>query len=201
MNTEPQQKPSKRLNYKERLKAGLVKPKPRAAMKKASKPLRKVSKAKAPAHAAYAKWIAVALAATESCARCKKSGVGLEPHHPKGRGGQYLFCVIGLCHNCHEWTHANPNSAMAEGWLHPEYRGLKPDPQHPKPWEAINFFIRRFTATVGDISLPFDDIKAAKAFIIKRLEDSNVGGIEIWSIFDEMTRSYAAMSGDMKGEA
>ncbi len=137
MDSSPQLKPTKRLNYAERCKLGLVKSKPRAAMKKASKPMRKVSKKQQPILAEYSRWIKVALPEVSSCARCKKSGVGLEPHHPMGRSGQNLFCVIGLCHDCHEWVHGSPNSALAEGWLQPEYRGLKSDPSYPKPWIPI----------------------------------------------------------------
>ncbi len=68
------------------------------------------------------------------CSKCGHT-VGLEPHHPWGRGRENLFRVVLLCHACHEGCHAQPDQAYAFGWLQPEYRGVIHPPDFPTPWK------------------------------------------------------------------
>jgi hypothetical protein len=58
----------------------------------------------------------------------------LDPHHPFGRHGIYLLCVVWISKGFHKWIHANANQAMKMGWLQPPYRGMPNDPKHPRPW-------------------------------------------------------------------
>jgi hypothetical protein len=142
-----QSKPAPRLTYKEKVKAGLVKSKPwsqgattmtTTGLKRTGK-LQPVSKAKRKVNREYHSWIAFMFAIQMSCSRCRVLSTfsKMDPHHPYGRHGDNLFKVIPMCRTCHTWTHEHPNSAYDLGYLQPEYRGLKPDPDHPKPFTLI----------------------------------------------------------------
>lgn len=55
------------------------------------------------------------------CARCGKTGVGLDAHEvvrrSQYRGGVTDETVIVLlCRECHDWVGANPEAAHAAGW-------------------------------------------------------------------------------------
>ena len=57
----------------------------------------------------------------ESCARCGASGEGwnnLEPHHIAERTDLWrMMLIVPLCNGCHEWVHANGQTAREDGWL------------------------------------------------------------------------------------
>ena len=53
---------------------------------------------------------------------CERCGVTpmTDVHHLAGRGGDdphALDNLVGLCRDCHEWTHANPAAARAAGLM------------------------------------------------------------------------------------
>ena len=127
----PQTKPAKRLNYKERYKAGLVAKKPQQRV-------RAVSKKLAPQLARYREWIKTAMHGSARCEKCNRHcPSSLQAHHPYGRSGDNLFKVIPLCAECHEWVHTYPSKAMLLGWLQPEIWGLKSDPHRPPPFNLL----------------------------------------------------------------
>jgi hypothetical protein len=111
--------------------------------------LRPVSKGKSKVNGEYHSWVKRVMGDYENtvassgsglkCARCNVSAqfAKMDPHHPYGRHGDNLFKVIPMCRTCHTWTHEHPNMAFDLGFLQPEYRGLKPDPNHPKPFTLI----------------------------------------------------------------
>lgn len=76
-------------------------------------------------------------AAPKVCAACGATGVPLEPHHYKGRGGgKYLLEFAMVCPELHNFIHhVDPNWAYAAGWLQPEYRGNVRRGDEPRPWE------------------------------------------------------------------
>lgn len=128
----PQEKPVRRLNYAEKVKAGLVERRPMQR-------LRKVAKGNAARDREYREWVKIALHGRARCQRCKLhvSQCGeLQPHHPSGRG-PHLFEVVDICGTCHTWVHAFPNDAYAAGWLTPAYKGYAPNPSHPCPFTLL----------------------------------------------------------------
>ncbi len=109
---EPQKKPERKLNYHERVKAGLQRG-----------GLNKISKKRQKSLQIYNKAISE-IPHDSCCCKCGSREI-LEIHHPKGR--KFIDNFIIVCHRCHEWIHSNANEAMRLGWLHPEIRGLKPN--------------------------------------------------------------------------
>jgi 5-methylcytosine-specific restriction endonuclease McrA len=62
------------------------------------------------------------------CERCAEFPA-LTVHHRGGREGDLVMDpenLDGLCEPCHAWAHANPQEAMAEGWLTPRNRPVTP---------------------------------------------------------------------------
>lgn len=67
------------------------------------------------------------LGSLQKCAVCGSAiQIGLTGswHHPMGRRTlEALLTIIPVCElTCHRKIHAEPNWAMANGYLHPEYR-------------------------------------------------------------------------------
>lgn len=60
----------------------------------------------------------------------------LDPHHPYGRKGKFLLCVVWILKPFHKWIHNNANKAMEIGWLQPKYRAAPYDPDYKRPWIA-----------------------------------------------------------------
>ena len=131
MIPEFQNKPTPRLTYAQKVRAGEVKVKPRKAV-------RKVSRTHEQRWNRCRGWIKIAMHGLARCERCKKHKAGdLQPHHTHGRSGDNLFKVIPLCSTCHQWTHDHPDTAYALGWLQPEYRAVQRQPNHPQPFTLL----------------------------------------------------------------
>jgi len=123
---EFQYKPARKLNYHERVKAGLQK----GGLNKFSKKgleKRKIEQKQHNKNISEGKVFCVACGATNH----------LERHHPKGRNYPDYFIYLCGEFGCgkHKWIHENENEAMKEGWLHPEYRGLPKNEKQVIPWE------------------------------------------------------------------
>lgn len=213
MSLDPQSKPAKTLTYREKVMAGLVKPKPRSAVMRRSgpvstKPRKKIKPVSARNSARmerYRIWVRWALRIIRAikCARCgaKRPPDGThDPHHPCGRAKNNIFKVIPLCRACHDWVHEHPNDAMLEGWLQPEYRGLGHNPKHPQPYRllpgAAIFDVRYKASIMLGIETHQDsypDLASAKLFIqglLPKIGD----GHEIWSIWDEIKMEFVVSS-------
>ena len=119
---EPQKKPQKKPNYQERVRLGLQRGGLRPVSKKGQQ--RRATEAKE--HNKN----------TEASCHCCGATESLEKHHPHGRSKPDVFVYLCGPFGCrkHHWIHEHPNDAYKEGWLQPSYRGLKDDPNHPKPW-------------------------------------------------------------------
>lgn len=192
---EPQQKPAKKPNYRERVRLGLVKAKARSRIKP-------VAEKKKASLAMYREWSQNILETQKTCQRCESASLGLEPHHPSGRSRWHLFEIVCLCHHCHTWVHEYPSMALNLGWLTPAYRGLKPDPNFKPAVQPFTYFPpgKRYTAKVGhDLEQNFDSILSAKQFIMDNIERADVGDMEIWSIADNaLIDKIILKSGDLK---
>jgi hypothetical protein len=133
--SEPQVKPARRLNYRERFLAGQIERKPRKRLNAVAK--KHVAKRKQ-----YVEWIKIAMYGVARCDKCKAhvSTCGsLEPHHPSGRHGVHLFEVTPVCRLCHAYIHQHPDTAFAEGWLTPSYRGTLPIKGLPQPFTLLPY--------------------------------------------------------------
>ena len=189
----PQTKPPKKPNYRERVRLGLVKAKPRQRIKP-------VADRKKNALAQYSKWSKMILSSETQCQRCGNFA-GLEAHHPHGRSKHNLFQIMCLCHTCHAWVHAYPNTSLAQGWLSPIYRGLIPDPEHTLAVKVFTYCTHRYTAKVGnDLEKDFHDLCDANAFVIEHMDKAQVSGVEMWSIRDNAIQfgEIIKQSGDLK---
>ena len=134
---EPQKKPEKSKNYKQKVLDGDIKPwntsarpapgprkTPMTSLRssrgdaKKRKPLKPMSPKMTERMKKYRKLLKEFWAKEEN-SRCRKCGAhgDLDPHHTHGRGGENLFTIIPLCRKCHDGVHANPNKARQEGWL------------------------------------------------------------------------------------
>ena len=132
-----QKKPAHKLNYTERAKAGLLVKKQRQPVsQKPRKTMRKVAKKKSGDVQKYKKWVTIELGKRCICDKCLQVRT-LTPHHPFGREGKNLFKVTPLCIHCHNWCHDFPNTALSQGWLQPEYRGILTNVNHPKPFTLL----------------------------------------------------------------
>lgn len=122
---EFQHKPQKKPNYQERVKLGLQ----RGGLRPMSEKGQKRRAAEAREHN---KNIAEGLV---FCAKCGNQD-NLERHHPLGRSFPDIFIYLCNEYGCgfHKWIHENSNEAYKLGWIQPEYKGLKHDPNHPKPY-------------------------------------------------------------------
>lgn len=79
-----------------------------------------------------------------TCAKCGCKE-NLTKHHPYGRSGQtedgqdcitvWFWLCTSFGNRCHDWVHENPNEAMEQGWLQPEYRGQICNSPRKKPWK------------------------------------------------------------------
>lgn len=120
---EPQKKPERKLNYKERVKAGLQRG-----------GLNPVSKKQQQKNNEYNKAINQDTEKDYICARhgaaCRST---LTRHHYKGR--QYITDYIYLCQEFHDKIHANSRWSKDEGWLWPEYDGKEQNPNQKIPWQ------------------------------------------------------------------
>lgn len=78
------------------------------------------------------------------CAKCGATQ-NLTKHHPYGRSGttedgrDAITVWIWLCtsfgNRCHDVVHENPDQALKDGWLQPEYRNLNTENyERKKPW-------------------------------------------------------------------
>lgn len=131
MSLEPQEKPPRRLNHREKVKAGLVERKPRQRINPiANKRVTKMRK--------YTAWIKVAMVG-QRCAFPGCASFDLEPHHTGGRHGDNLFKVIPCCRSHHRWIHEHPDAAFELGYLTPAYRGFAPNPSHPQPFTLLPY--------------------------------------------------------------
>ena len=124
----PQVKPAKKLNYSERVKAGLQRGGLNPLSRKRQEKLKEYSKAfEDDAEIQY-------------CACCGHKGTkeSLSRHHYKGRKfiTDYIYLCQGTGCRKHDLIHENPNKAMEEGWIWPEIRGLQPNPNQLIPWIA-----------------------------------------------------------------
>ncbi len=124
---EPQHKPKRTLNYKEKVAAGLVK----GGLKKFSKKGLERHKKEQLQHNKNIKDGQV------FCVACGSTN-HLEKHHPFGRSKPDIFVYICGEYGCkiHRWIHENVNEAYKLGWIQPLYRGLPNNPNWPKPWET-----------------------------------------------------------------
>lgn len=98
-------------------------------------PLKKRSKKQAGRMAKYVRMLRLNPRAV--CARCRRH-TRLDPHHPKGRSGEYLYYVVRVCRFCHCFIHDNQSIARSRGWLHNEFYGLPHDPSTPIPWRPTD---------------------------------------------------------------
>lgn len=124
-------KAPKSLNYKER-NAGKFRT---LSTKTGLKPFSKKQRKKLQAYANSE--------SMQDCEGCVKCGTysSLQKHHVYGRsaiinGVQSIELWIWLCHDCHEWVHANSNEAMKLGYLQPEYRNQKLIGERVMPWKS-----------------------------------------------------------------
>lgn len=127
----PQEKPARRLNYREKVRAGLVERKPLARIAPIAQ--KRVKKRRE-----YAAWVKVAMAG-QKCAFPGCVARDLEPHHIGGRHGDNLFKVIPCCSAHHRWIHEHPDAAFELGYLTPAYRGFAPNPSHPQPFTLLPY--------------------------------------------------------------
>lgn len=125
----PQDKPARRLNYAEKVKAGLVERKPR-------KGIAPIAQKRVAKRREYAAWIKEAMKG-QRCAFHGCVAMDLEPHHVGGRHGDNLFKVIPCCSSHHRWIHEHPDAAFDAGWLTPTYRNYAPNPNHPQPFTLL----------------------------------------------------------------
>lgn len=125
-NLEPQHKPKKTLNYKEKVAAGLIKGGLNHFSKKGLA-RHKTEQLQHNKNIANGEVFCVACGSTNH----------LEKHHYKGRSYPDEFIYLCGEYGCgkHKWIHSNENQALKQGWLWPEYRGLQSNQDWPKPWE------------------------------------------------------------------
>lgn len=125
MFPEPQKKPERKLNYRERVAAGLQ----RGGLKPKSDKQLERDKLEAREHNKNIKKGVV------FCVKCG-SDKHIEKHHVKGRNFPDEFVYLCGEFGCafHSWIHKNENEAYELGWLAPEYRGLPHKDNWPKPW-------------------------------------------------------------------
>lgn len=129
-----QVKPTRRLNYTERRRAGLVKVKPRQRVK----PVSRKRKTEAAEYASLRKFFLVAHPVCQfpGCACCD----GLEIHHKARRGRFYLRTDTWMvvCRPHHDQIEKNPEWSKANGYLlTPEQRRLIANPNHPQPFTLL----------------------------------------------------------------
>jgi hypothetical protein len=110
MNDDPlpfQHKQPKKLNYKERVQAGIQ----RGGLKKMSEKKKDWIK-KYNDKANEDKELQV-------CKICNLESHkdGMERHHPWGRSNENIMRYWWIHHECHAIIHANPNKAREQGWL------------------------------------------------------------------------------------
>ena len=61
------------------------------------------------------------------CEHCQTRPMS-EVHHVAGRGGpdpHRLDNLKGLCRNCHEWAHSNPQEAQKAGLMASRHRSVR----------------------------------------------------------------------------
>jgi hypothetical protein len=122
---EPQKKPDKSLNYKEKVKAGLIS----GGLKRTA--LKKYSKKNEEKLDRY-HWMCYTDTETQSCFMCGLVSHKdiLQRHHPKGRGGDNILYYKYVCADAttctvrnpqrrggHDGIHSNPNWAREKGYL------------------------------------------------------------------------------------
>lgn len=119
-------KPKKKPNYQERVRLGLQ----RGGLRPMSKKGQQRRAAEAREHNKNIE------EGNVFCVNCGGTN-HIEKHHYKGRSFPTEFIYVCGEFGCkfHLWIHQNENEAFRLGYLHPEYRGLKPNPNHPRPWE------------------------------------------------------------------
>lgn len=102
-----QQKQPRKLNYAERVKAGIQRGGLPHASKKKEEWLKKYRKAKELSQEYH------------ECKVCGKTNHKDEAdcHHPSGRSGQNILDFWFICVSCHAWIHAHPNESRAKGYL------------------------------------------------------------------------------------
>lgn len=78
------------------------------------------------------------------CAKCGSES-NLTKHHPYGRSGftedgrpaieVWFWLCTSFGNRCHDIVHENPNEAIEQGWLQPEYRNQILTEARIKPWK------------------------------------------------------------------
>jgi hypothetical protein len=106
-NLEPIPKVTKKPNYNERVRLGLQRGGLRPVSKGKQVWLDKYNKLKDEADE------------YQICQRCSERfhKESSPPHHPYGRDKEKILIIMWLCHDCHEWVHANPNKAREDKFL------------------------------------------------------------------------------------
>jgi hypothetical protein len=104
---EYQHKQPKKLNYKEKVKAGLIKGGINPMSKKKTEWNNKYIKQKQKDEE------------IQICPKCNLSDLksNMEPHHPKGRANENILFYWWMHPECHAWIHAHPNEARKQNLL------------------------------------------------------------------------------------
>lgn len=95
----------------------------RTPFKRGKKGLNRVSKRRAKEEREYNALRQDFMRGKLHCARCQLRRP-LEVHHMAGRDGDRFLDVLtwaAVCRDCHEWIHANPAAARAQGFLSADF--------------------------------------------------------------------------------